>query len=66
MASRKKTAKNGGVSKTPDPTLRRMERVAKDFFELPPFEDQAEWEAELLRKLESENEAKPESDEDSD
>ena len=39
-----------------DPILEKMKIAAKALFELPPFEDQAEWEAELLRKLESESE----------
>ena len=60
MGSRKR--KKSGV-KSPDPTLRRMERAAKALFELPPFEDQAEWEAELLRKLERESEEKKDDDE---
>ena len=51
------------MRKTPDPALRRMKRVAKDFFELPPFEDQAEWEVGLLRKLEAEQDEEQQTDE---
>lgn len=40
--------------KIPEGTLRRMEEIAKVVGDLPPLEDQAEWEAELLRELEKE------------
>ena len=51
------------MSKTPDPALRRMKRVAKDFFELPSFEDQDEWEVGLLLKLEAEQDEEQQADE---
>ena len=35
-------------------TLKRMEEVAKVIGDLPPRDDQGEWEAELLRKPEAE------------
>ena len=49
-----KWARDRLKKRIPAGTLKRMEEVAKAIGDTPPLEDQAEWEAELLRKLEAE------------
>ena len=57
MASRRKGSGVGSRRDSRKSAQERMEKAAKAVFELPPLEDQEEWEEELQRELEGESES---------
>ncbi len=57
MATGRKRSGVGSRRDSREVTLKRMERAAKTVFDLPPLDDQAEWEEELQRELDGESSA---------
>ena len=55
MAARRKGSGVGSRRDSRKSSQERMEKAAKAVFELPPLEDQEEWESELLENLAKED-----------